>query len=225
MLGICAALFMLVTTLPKALAQQQQQEQGQLQEQQQQQDHGRTQEQQQQQLQPQPQQQHLHQQQEDPQSISEGPGGCCSASSSSSTPGPVPSALLLVLLGLLLTMLTSPGVVSQLQLGPSKPKLYLPTWQTLKDGVLKAGLAQLPLTSLNSVIAVSHLALQLFPDQAGDQGWRWRPGAVAVSVGVMNLMGCWFGAFPCCHGSGGLAAQVRMDTNGSVALWYSSAAG
>jgi hypothetical protein len=118
--------------------------------------------------------------------------------------------LLLVLLGLLLTMLTSPGVLSQLQLGPSIPKLYLPTWQVFKDGVFKAGLAQLPLTSLNSVIAVSHLALQLFPDRAGEQGWRWRPGTVAVSVGVMNLMGCWFGAFPCCHGSGGLAAQVRV---------------
>jgi len=26
----------------------------------------------------------------------------------------------------------------------------------------------------------------------------------------MNLVGCWFGAMPCCHGAGGLAAQVRL---------------
>jgi hypothetical protein len=116
---------------------------------------------------------------------------------------------LLVLLGLLLTVITSPAVFKQLRLGPSKPQLYLPTWQGLKNGVLKAGLAQLPLTSLNSVIAVSHLAAQLFPEREHAQGWRWRPGVVAVSVGAMNLVGCWFGAFPCCHGSGGLAAQVR----------------
>lgn len=114
-----------------------------------------------------------------------------------------------MLLGLLITVLTSPGVLTQLQLGPSIPKLYIPSWESLKAGVLKAGLAQLPLTSLNSVIAVSHLAAQLFPDRVEAQGWRWRPGAVAVSVAAMNLVGCWFGAFPCCHGSGGLAAQVR----------------
>lgn len=148
--------------------------------------------------------------QHQPGDSSSGCGGCSSNSTTTSSSRSVPSALIIILLGLMLTVVASPGVLSQLRLGPSVPRLYLPTWGVLKDGVLKAGLAQLPLTSLNSVIAVSHLAGQLFPDRAAAQGWRWRPGAVAVSVGAMNLVGCWFGCMPCCHGSGGLAAQVRL---------------
>ena len=63
---------------------------------------------------------------------------------------------------------------------------------------------QLPLTLLNSVFAVCQLSQELFPDQT--------PSAtrVSVSVGVMNLVGPWIGALPCCHGSGGLAAQAGL---------------
>ena len=175
-----------------------------------------------QQWQQQQQQQHQHQRQQQQQlehcssstpvapqlAKNTGSNTCGSGGCSSSSTAAIPSALLLVLLGLILTVVSSPASLSHLRLGPSKLQLYLPSWQGLKDGVLKAGLAQLPLTSLNSVIAVSHLAAQLFPDRVAVHGWRWRPGAVAVSVGLMNLVGCWFGAFPCCHGSGGLAAQV-----------------
>jgi MFS superfamily sulfate permease-like transporter len=40
----------------------------------------------------------------------------------------------------------------------------------------------------------------------------------ALSVGFINLVTCWFGAMPVCHGSGGLAAQYRFGarTGGSV---------
>ena len=69
-------------------------------------------------------------------------------------------------------------------------------------GILKAGLAQLPLTTLNSVVAVCQLSADLFPMRPA------RPAAVACSVGAMNLVGAWFGAMPCCHGAGGLAGQV-----------------
>ena len=50
---------------------------------------------------------------------------------------------------------------------------------------------------------VCQLANQLFPTRPV------RPAAVATSVGAMNMVGCWFGAMPCCHGAGGLAGQVR----------------
>ncbi|MBF8302760.1 MAG: sulfate transporter [Candidatus Dadabacteria bacterium] len=41
---------------------------------------------------------------------------------------------------------------------------------------------------------------------------------VSISVGLMNLIGCWFGAMPMCHGAGGLAGQYRFGarTGGSV---------
>lgn len=69
-------------------------------------------------------------------------------------------------------------------------------------GIIKAGMPQLPLTALNSVLAVCQLSADLFPARPA------KPSAVSASVGAMNLAGVWFGALPCCHGSGGLAAQV-----------------
>ncbi|KAL2519100.1 Molybdate transporter 2 [Abeliophyllum distichum] len=38
--------------------------------------------------------------------------------------------------------------------------------------------------------------------------------------GIMNLIGCWFGAMPCCHGAGGLAGQYKLGgrSGGCVAL-------
>jgi len=56
-------------------------------------------------------------------------------------------------------------------------------------------------------VAVTQLANQLFPERDSQ---RWRPRSVAISVGGMNLLGCWFGAMPVCHGSGGLAAQYKF---------------
>ncbi len=43
---------------------------------------------------------------------------------------------------------------------------------------------------------------------------------MAVSVGLMNLLGCWFGAMPMCHGAGGLASQHRYGarSGGSVVM-------
>jgi hypothetical protein len=67
---------------------------------------------------------------------------------------------------------------------------------------MRAGLAQLPLTTLNSVVAVCQLSSDLFPLRPA------RLVLVASSVGAMNLVGAWFGAMPCCHGAGGLAGQV-----------------
>jgi hypothetical protein len=42
--------------------------------------------------------------------------------------------------------------------------------------------------------------------------------AVSISVGCMNLVGCWFGAMPVCHGSGGLAAQQLFGANSGAAV-------
>ena len=70
-------------------------------------------------------------------------------------------------------------------------------------GIIRAGLPQLPVTTLNSVVAVCQLSADAFPGRAAS------PVAVATSVGLMNLAGAWFGAMPCCHGAGGLAAQAR----------------
>jgi hypothetical protein len=217
LLGLAAALFLIATTAPAAAAAADEQQQQHRRSSQLQQDAVAAEEAdaEQQQLLP-GEDQHLQadqqqQQQQDHQTLLG--NGCCttttSSSSSSSAPA-MPSALFIVLLGLILTPIAHPDVLSQLSFGPSALQLVIPTLQQFKAGVLKAGLAQLPLTSLNSCIAVTQLAQQLFPQRLQKDGWRWRPGPVAVSVGLMNLVGCWWGAFPCCHGSGGLAAQVSV---------------
>ena len=85
-------------------------------------------------------------------------------------------------------------------IGPNKPT-------ECGAGIIQGGLAQLPLTLLNSVVAVCQLSADRFPDNAAS------PRRVSISVGVMNLIGPWLGALPCCHGAGGLAAQVRVPSS------------
>lgn len=123
----------------------------------------------------------------------------------------IPAALIVVILGIVLAMIAYPSVLSALSLGPSRPQVVVPSSSDWRTGILRAGLPQLALTAFNSVISVCQLSAQLFPDRPA------RPSSVATSVGLMNLVGCWFGAMPCCHGSGGLASQVRFGARWGTA--------
>ncbi len=103
-----------------------------------------------------------------------------------------------------------------------RPRFALPRWSRHAVGM---GVAQLPLTTLNSVIAASALASDLFPGGPvpGPTATATATPTVTqlgVSVAAMNLAGCWFGAMPVCHGAGGLAAQYRFGarSGASVAL-------
>ncbi|KAI1303318.1 hypothetical protein F5Y03DRAFT_360060 [Xylaria venustula] len=92
------------------------------------------------------------------------------------------------------------------------PYFILPKWSPDAIGM---GIAQLPLTTLNSVIAVSALASDLLPNLPSPS-----VTAVGVSVAAMNLSGCWFGAMPVCHGSGGLAAQYRFGARSGASVIF-----
>jgi MFS superfamily sulfate permease-like transporter len=124
----------------------------------------------------------------------------------------VPAALVLFAAGILLTAIIHPDVVRSVGLGLSFPKWSPPAWDDFLTAFPKAALPQIPLTTLNSVIAVCALSIDLFPDRPAF------PRRVSISVGLMNLVGCWFGAMPMCHGAGGLAGQYRFGarTNGSI---------
>ena len=76
---------------------------------------------------------------------------------------------------------------------------------------------QLPLTTLNSVVATCALAKDLFPDKP-ETGVT--PTGVAVSVGAMNLCGLGLGVMPCCHGAGGLAAHYRFGARTGAATAF-----
>jgi MFS superfamily sulfate permease-like transporter len=126
----------------------------------------------------------------------------------------LPGALVVFVLGLCLRLADSPEVINTFRLEMTLPSFTLPSLEDFTTATFKAAIPQIPLTTLNSVIAVCALSRDLFPDKAAS------PREVATSVGLMNLIGCWFGAMPMCHGAGGLAGQYRFGarTGASVVL-------
>ncbi|RRT69613.1 hypothetical protein B296_00037223 [Ensete ventricosum] len=116
----------------------------------------------------------------------------------------VPSAVIVFVLGIILAIIREPGVVKELKAGPSHIHVVKISKHAWKEGFIKGAVPQLPLSVLNSVIAVCKLTTDLFPDKVASAT------SVSITVGLMNLVGCWFGAMPCCHGAGGLAGQYKF---------------
>lgn len=94
------------------------------------------------------------------------------------------------------------------------PHFVLPSWVGSGDApALWMAIGQLPLTTLNSIIAVSALAADLLPDLPTPS-----VTSIGLSVALMNLTGTWFGAMPVCHGAGGLAAQYRFGARSGASV-------
>ena len=135
----------------------------------------------------------------------------------------VPYALLILLLGLI-------SVISSGWLYPDwdsdirpaftiwRPHILIPSPRDFGKGTLEAGIGQLPLTTLNSVIAVAFLAQDLLPNLPT----KTPPSTTSLGLSVMaiNLVACWFGAMPVCHGSGGLAAQYRFGARSGASVIF-----
>jgi hypothetical protein len=123
-----------------------------------------------------------------------------------------PGAMVVIAAGLGLLFLTQPAIFSRLSLGWELPTLQVITQADFITGFWRGTLPQIPLTILNSVIAVSVLSADLFPLRP------LKPRKVTISVALMNLIACPLGGMPMCHGAGGLAAQYRFGarTGGSV---------
>ncbi|RDL37612.1 uncharacterized protein BP5553_05045 [Venustampulla echinocandica] len=123
-----------------------------------------------------------------------------------------PYALLIFLLGLGISISIA-GSHNLPSFALWHPHTFLPSWPALRTGALDAGLGQIPLTTLNSIIAVSYLSSDLLPHIPA-------PGvtSIGISVALMNLIGGWFGAMPVCHGSGGLAAQYRFGARSGASI-------
>lgn len=125
---------------------------------------------------------------------------------------PLPYALAIFISGIIFALIiTAPSHLPHLQ--PWHPRTYIPSLADFKLGALDAGLGQLPLTTLNSVVAVSFLSSDLLPDLPAPS-----VTALGLSVAGMNLIGGWFGAMPVCHGSGGLAAQYRFGARSGASI-------
>ncbi|KAL4925711.1 putative sulfate/molybdate transporter [Aspergillus undulatus] len=132
-----------------------------------------------------------------------------------STPRRLPYALVVFIIGLVLAIIRS-ALKSSLPSFPLwHPSIVVPTGHQWTHGAIDAGLGQLPLTTLNSVVAVVHLAADLLPSVPTPS-----VTAIGLSVSLMNLIGVWFGAMPVCHGSGGLAAQYRFGARSGASVIF-----
>jgi MFS superfamily sulfate permease-like transporter len=125
-----------------------------------------------------------------------------------------PVALLLFCAGLVIAVANRHQILGEMRLGFYLPHWVPLTWEDFRSSFVRAALPQIPLTTLNSVIAVCALSADLFPGRPA------RPRRVAVSVGIMNLIGGWFGAMPMCHGAGGLAGQYRFGARSSTSIVF-----
>ncbi len=111
-----------------------------------------------------------------------------------------PAAIVLMLLGV--------GIVAwrgelgrSLDLAFTLPPLTIPRLGELGQAMLLAGFAQIPLSITNAVIATAALIRDYFPEKAVSER------KLMLNMGIMNVVGAFFGGMPMCHGAGGLAGQ------------------
>ncbi|KAG0215598.1 hypothetical protein BGX31_000815 [Mortierella sp. GBA43] len=128
----------------------------------------------------------------------------------------IPTAMILFAIGLIIAFVklytNPPPKAVYPKIGVYSISVTVPTWEEFKHGFMSGSLGQIPLTCLNSVIALAALAEDLFPERPAGTSM------IAISVGAMNLVGCFFGSIPFCHGSGGLAAQYRFGARTEVSI-------
>ena len=127
-----------------------------------------------------------------------------------------PAALIVIGLGVIYTLCTRLDIgVFAHSLGFSLPKLHVPAAGDMWQGFLLLGLAQLPLSLGNSILATQRLAKDYFPE---------RPLSVtriSLSYSAINIITPFFSGMPVCHGSGGLAGHYAFGarTGGSALLY------
>lgn len=125
-----------------------------------------------------------------------------------------PLAALLVVIGAALWGgLQAGAAFPDLSLSLSLPQLQLPDlqgfWVSSKDVLLP----QLALTLTNATVITAAIAADLFPQERA----RITPDRLAWSSGALNLVLAPFGAFPMCHGAGGLVVQHRFGARSGLA--------
>jgi MFS superfamily sulfate permease-like transporter len=129
----------------------------------------------------------------------------------------VPAMFLLLIVGALAAVIQNPVLLNEfakVSIDFRMPSFALGgmTWQEFMIGAVFLALPQVPLTLGNAIIAVTEENNQLFPDRPVTEE------KVAISTGIMNLLGPIIGAVPMCHGAGGMAGHVRFGARTGGAL-------
>jgi len=122
-----------------------------------------------------------------------------------------PAGLVVVVLGAALGLaLGGYRGLADFQLSLHLPTLLpygIPDLSVLVVALVSLALPQLPMTLGNAVIAQADLTREYFGDAVAD---RANPRALAVSMGLANVLSALIGGMPMCHGAGGLAAHYRF---------------
>jgi len=92
----------------------------------------------------------------------------------------------------------------------SIPVIVLPALSDFMSAGWYLVIPQIPLTITNAILATSLLARDLYHREVPD-------GRLSKMIGVMNLFSAPFGAFPMCHGAGGMAAHYRFGAKSGAA--------
>lgn len=133
----------------------------------------------------------------------------------------IPIGLLLFLFGMAVAVyqyytLRDEYQLPGLEIGPDFEAPVVPSWHDFREAFIYLNLPQLPLTMLNSVIAVEKLAVDLFPKHENPAGVR----RLCFSLAAGNLLFSWFGLLPVCHGAGGLASQYAFGSRSSLSMVF-----
>ncbi|MDG6258026.1 MAG: putative sulfate/molybdate transporter [Methanomicrobiaceae archaeon] len=92
---------------------------------------------------------------------------------------------------------------------PPVPGIIIPDMQNIITALVRLVPPQFPLTLTNAILATSVLAHDLYKREI-------EPDRLSITIGLMNIISVPFGAFPMCHGAGGLAAHYRFGGRTAV---------
>ena len=126
----------------------------------------------------------------------------------------IPPMFVILPLGILLSLMSIP-------LAGLAVNFHIPSFNAsiaasdIWMGLIILGIAQIPLTIGNSVIATDSLANSLFPEKKTVTVRR-----LGLTLGAMNLFSAFAGGIPMCHGAGGLAGHYRFGARKAAALFF-----
>jgi MFS superfamily sulfate permease-like transporter len=106
-----------------------------------------------------------------------------------------------------------PGQLPEITIGMHLPELVSFDWSDAWRSGESILLPQLALTLTNAMLVCAAIAGRLFPDQARKN----TPTRLGMSTAVLNLILAPLGAFPMCHGAGGLVVQHRFGARTGLA--------
>ena len=124
----------------------------------------------------------------------------------------IPFALIITVIGVVLAILAPNNHSDHIQWHVWNPHLYIPGWHDFKRAI-PAAIGQVPLTTLNSILATSHLSKQLLPSEPAPS-----LAHLGISLSLTNFISTPFGGMPICHGSGGLAGQYRFGARSGASV-------